>query len=55
MFRLSIALVVIAVVAAVFGFGGIAASAVYAAKIVFFIAIALIILSLFTGGFRRNV
>jgi uncharacterized membrane protein YtjA (UPF0391 family) len=54
MLRLSISLIIIAVVAAIFGFGEIAAGAAYAAKIVFFIAIALIILSLIFGGFRRK-
>ncbi|PKR81554.1 DUF1328 domain-containing protein [Brumimicrobium salinarum] len=53
MLRLSIALIIIAVVAAIFGFGGIAAGAAYAAKIVFFIALALIILSLIFGGFKK--
>ena len=54
MLRLSIGLIILAVIAAIFGFGGIAASAAYAAKIVFFIAVALIVLSLIFGGFRRS-
>ena len=53
MFRLSITLVIVAILAAVFGFGGIAAGAAYAAKIVFFIAIVLIVVSLMMGGFKR--
>ena len=54
MFRLSISFLILAIVAAIFGFGGIADSAAYAAKIVFFIAIALVIFSVITGGFRRS-
>lgn len=54
MFRLSISFLVVAIVAAIFGFGGIAESAAFAAKIVFFIAIALVLISLITGGFKRT-
>ncbi|WP_299206125.1 DUF1328 family protein [Brumimicrobium sp.] len=54
MLRLSIGLIIIAIIAAIFGFGGIAAGAAYAAKIVFFIALALIVLSLIFGGFRKS-
>lgn len=54
MFNWTIALFVIAIVAAIFGFGGIAASAAGAAKIVFFIAIILAVLSFFTSR-GRNV
>jgi len=54
MLRLSISLIIIAIVAAIFGFGGIAAGAAYAAKIVFFIAVALIVLSIIFGGFRKS-
>ncbi|MBD3637916.1 MAG: DUF1328 domain-containing protein [Crocinitomicaceae bacterium] len=54
MFRLSLAFFIIALVAAIFGFGGIAAGAAYAAKIVFFIALVLLAISLISGGFRRT-
>ncbi|RFC54893.1 DUF1328 family protein [Brumimicrobium aurantiacum] len=54
MLRLSIGLIVVAIIAAIFGFGGIAAGAAYAAKIVFFIAVALLVLSLIFGGFRKK-
>ncbi|WP_027419052.1 DUF1328 domain-containing protein [Crocinitomix catalasitica] len=54
MFRLSIVLLVVAIVAAIFGFGGIAASATYFAKIVFFIAIILLAINVLTGYFRKG-
>lgn len=41
---------VIAIVAAIFGFGGIAAGAVGAAKILFFVALALGLVSLLARG-----
>jgi uncharacterized membrane protein YtjA (UPF0391 family) len=53
MFRLSITFFIVAIIAAIFGFGGIAASAVGAAKIVFFIAIALFVISLLLRGYKR--
>ena len=43
-----------ALVAAVLGFGGIAGTAMGIAKIIFFIAIVLFVLSLIFGGFRRR-
>jgi len=50
---------IIALIAAVLGFGGIAGAAVGIAKIIFFIAIVLFLISLvagFTrGGFRRSI
>ena len=47
---------VIAIVAAIFGFGGIAAGAVSIAKVLFFIFLIVFIVSLFIGvrGRRRN-
>ncbi|HLR38437.1 MAG TPA: DUF1328 domain-containing protein [Chitinophagaceae bacterium] len=50
----AIAFLIIAIIAAVFGFGGIAASAVGIAKILFWIFIVLFILSLIFGRFRRR-
>lgn len=44
---------VIALIAAVFGFGGIAAGAVEIAKILFFIFIVLFLVSLIAGLMRR--
>ena len=49
MFSWAIAFFVIALVAAVFGFGGIAASAVGIAKIIFVVALILAIVSLVAG------
>jgi len=43
---------VLAIVAAVFGFGGIAASAVGAAKILFWAFLALALISFVVNGFR---
>jgi uncharacterized membrane protein YtjA (UPF0391 family) len=45
---------VIALVAALFGFGGIAAGAVEIAKVLFFIFLVLFIVSLVVGLFRRS-
>lgn len=46
MLRWSIAFFVIALVAALFGFGGIAAGAVSIARVLFFVFVALFVLSL---------
>lgn len=54
MLRWTIIFLIIAIIAAIFGFGGIAAGAAYAAKIIFFIAIAIFLVSLIAGGFRRS-
>ena len=48
----AITFLVIALIAALFGFGGIAGVAVEAAKIVFFVAIALFVVSALVGVFR---
>ncbi len=45
---------IIALVAAVFGFGGIAGSAIGIAKILFFVFCVLFVLSLVFGGLRRG-
>jgi uncharacterized membrane protein YtjA (UPF0391 family) len=45
---------VIALVAALFGFGGIVGPAMGIAKILFFVFIVLFVLSLLFGGFRRG-
>jgi uncharacterized membrane protein YtjA (UPF0391 family) len=58
MLNLVITLLVVALIAAVLGFGGIAGAAVGIAKIIFYIAIILFLISLITGfargGFRRT-
>jgi uncharacterized membrane protein YtjA (UPF0391 family) len=48
----AITFLVIALIAALFGFGGIAGTAVEAAKIVFFVAIVLFAISALVGIFR---
>jgi uncharacterized membrane protein YtjA (UPF0391 family) len=52
MLGLVVTLLIIALIAAVLGFGGIAGAAVGIAKIVFFIALVLFVISLLFGGFR---
>lgn len=52
MLNLVVTLLIIAIIAAIFGFGGIVAAAVGIAKIIFFIALALFIISLVFGGLR---
>lgn len=54
MLHYAIVFFVIALIAAVFGFGGIAASAVGIGKILFFIFIALAVLSFLFGTFRKS-
>lgn len=53
MLRWTIIFLVIAIIAAIFGFGNIAAGATQIAKILFFIFLVLFVLSLIAGGFRR--
>lgn len=43
----------IALVAAIFGFGGIATGAASIAKVLFFVFLVLFVVSLFAGGIRR--
>lgn len=53
MLRWTMIFLVIAILAAVFGFTGIAVGAASIAKILFYIFIVLFLLSLIAGGFRR--
>ena len=53
MLRWTVIFLVIAIIAAIFGFTGIAVGAAAIAKILFFIFIILFLLSLIAGGFRR--
>lgn len=55
MLRWSVTFLIIAIIAAVFGFGGIAAGAAGFAKILFFIAIAVFLITLLTGRRRIDV
>jgi len=52
MLGLAVTLLIVALVAGILGFGGIAGAAVGMAKLVFFIAIVLFLVSLIFGGFR---
>jgi uncharacterized membrane protein YtjA (UPF0391 family) len=51
----SLMFLVIALVAAVFGFGGVASTATGIAQILFVIALIMFVVSLFTGLIRRNL
>ena len=53
MLHYAIVFLVIALIAALFGFGGIAAGAVSIAKILFFIFLIAFVVSLLMGVFRR--
>lgn len=53
MLRYAAIFFVIAIIAAVFGFGGIAAGATEIAKILFFIFLVVFVLTLLLGLFRR--
>jgi len=52
--RLAAIFFVVAVIAAVFGFGGIAAGATEIAKILFYVFVILFVLSVVLGLFRRG-
>ncbi len=54
MLQLAVTCLVIALIAALLGFGGIAGSFVGVAKILFFVFLVLAVLSLLGGGFRRG-
>jgi uncharacterized membrane protein YtjA (UPF0391 family) len=54
MLRYAIIFLIIAIIAAVFGFGGIAAGATEIAKILFFIFLELFIVSLVAGMIKRG-
>jgi uncharacterized membrane protein YtjA (UPF0391 family) len=54
MFHLVITLLIIGLIAALLGFGGIAGTAVGLAKVVFVVAIVLLVASLIFGGMRGS-
>ena len=54
MFGWVVTFLIIALIAGVLGFGGIAGASIGIAKIIFFIAIVLFLLSLLTGVVRRG-
>ena len=53
MLRWTLAFLILAIIAAAFGFGGIASGAVDIARILFFLFVVLFVISLVVGGFRR--
>lgn len=53
MLRWALLFLIIALIAAAFGFGGIYAAATGIAKILFFVFIVLFVISLIAGGVRR--
>lgn len=55
MLQLAIACLVIALISAVLGFGGIAGSFVGVAKILFVVFLVFALLSFFGGGYRRRI
>ncbi len=55
MFNWAITFFIIALIAAVFGFGGVAGAAVGIGKFIFFAAIILLLISLVAGGLRGKV
>ena len=54
MLHLVVTLLIIALIAGLLGFGGIAGTAVGLAKIIFFVALVLFVVSLFFGGMRGS-
>lgn len=54
MLHYAVVFLVIALIAALFGFGGIAVGAVEIAKVLFFIFLVLFVVSLIVGLFRRS-
>ncbi len=54
MLRLSLMFFVVAIVAALFGFGGIAAASTEIAQFIFFIFVALLVVSLIFGAIDRR-
>jgi uncharacterized membrane protein YtjA (UPF0391 family) len=54
MLNWALAFLVLALVAALFGFTGIAGASVGIAKVLFFVFLALLIISLFVGGLRTT-
>jgi uncharacterized membrane protein YtjA (UPF0391 family) len=54
MLQWAVVFFIVAIIAAVFGFGGIAAGAVDIAKILFFVFVVLFVLSLIVGLARRS-
>ncbi len=54
MLNLVVTLLIIALIAAIFGFGGIAGAAVEIAKVIFFVALVLFLIAALTGVVGRD-
>jgi uncharacterized membrane protein YtjA (UPF0391 family) len=54
MLGLAVTFLLIALIAALFGFGGIAGTSLYIAQILFFVFLVLFVVALVFGGFRRG-
>ncbi len=54
MLRWSVAFFIIAIIAAIFGFGGIASGAVSIAKMLFFVFVVLFVIMLIAGLLKRS-
>lgn len=55
MLQWALAFLVIALIAAVFGFGGVAVEAAFIAKVIFFVFLVLFLISLISGAVRRPI
>ena len=55
MFSWALTFFIVALVAAIFGFGGVAGAAVGIGKFIFFAALILLVISLVAGGLRGRV
>lgn len=55
MFNWALTFFIVALIAAVFGFGGVAGAAVGIGKFIFFAAVILLVVSLVAGGLRGRV
>lgn len=55
MFNWALTFFIVALIAALFGFGGIAGAAAGIAKFIFFAAVVLLVVSLVSTGFSRRV
>jgi uncharacterized membrane protein YtjA (UPF0391 family) len=54
MLSLAITFLVIALIAALFGFGGVAGTSLYFAQVLFFLFLVLFVVALVFGGIRRG-
>lgn len=55
MFSWALTFFIVALIAAIFGFGGVAGTAAGIGKLIFFAAVVLLIVSLISGGVRKRI